>query len=166
MKRREFLLSGTFFLATAGTAFASQSEDEVTRRLHREGFRITQRKRTWLGRIKIQAKNGKKLREIVLDPTSGEVLRDYTEELSSQQSQSARRSNRRDDNNGGSSSGSDEQGGSSGGDSGSSGSGDGSGETGGGEPGGSETGSGGEPGGAKEETKERKGKKEERDAPK
>lgn len=175
MKRREFLLSGTIFLATSGTALASQGEDEVTLRLRREGFRVTERTRTWLGRIKIQARKGRKLREIVLDPTSGEVLRDYTEDVSSQQSQPARRTSRRDDNSGGSGSGSNEQGGSGGsGESGGSGSGGGAGD--GEAGGGSETGDGRESGGdetaggaeterSREEKKGRKEKREGGDAP-
>lgn len=172
MNRREFLLSGTFFLATSGVASATQSEDDLALRLRQEGFRITERKRTWLGRIKIRARNGKTLREVVLDPTSGEVLRDYSEDLSTEQSRSGRRISR-DDTSGGSGSGAEEpdrsggSGGSGGGSS--SGGGSGGGSTGGGETGGSETGGGetggGETGGTeaketKEQRTERKGKKE------
>ncbi len=182
MNRREFLLTGSFFLAGSGASFASQSEDDVAHRLAREGFRITERKRTWLGRIKIQAQKGRKLREVVLDPSTGEVLRDYTEDLASGPSNTKTRSNRRDDNGRGAGAESDGKEGSGGG-SGPGGSESGGSETGdggsgaGGEPGGG-TGGGGEQGGEPEErgetesperekaesnTRERRGRRKDRD---
>lgn len=183
MNRREFLLTGSFFLAGSGASFASQSEDDVAHRLAREGFRITERKRTWLGRIKIQAQKGRKLREVVLDPSTGEVLRDYTEDLASGSSNTkTRSSNRRDDNGRGAGAESDGKEGSGGG-SGPGGSESGGSETGdggsgaGGEPGGG-TGGGGEQGGEPEErgetesperekaesnTRERRGRRKDRD---
>lgn len=81
MTRRGFLLSGASLLATCGPSLASTAEDEVAARLRRDGYRILMRKRTWLGRIRFKARKGQTVREVVVDPTSGEVLRDYSDKL-------------------------------------------------------------------------------------
>jgi hypothetical protein len=78
MTRRKLLLSAAGLVAAfAVPAAAGNVESDVTARLAREGFRITSRRRTWLGRVRIQAGKGKLQREVVFDPTSGEILRDY-----------------------------------------------------------------------------------------
>lgn len=78
MTRRKLLLSAAGFVAAfAVPAAARNVESEVAARLAREGFRITSRRRTWLGRVRIEAGKGKLQREVVFDPTSGEILRDY-----------------------------------------------------------------------------------------
>lgn len=80
MTRRKLLLSAAGLLAgLAVPAAARNVESDVADRLAREGFRITRRSRTWLGRVRIEAARGKQQREIVLDPTTGEILRDYTD---------------------------------------------------------------------------------------
>lgn len=127
MTRRGFLLAGACLVATAGSSLALSFDDDVAARLLREGYRITYRKRTWLGRVRFKAQKGKTIREVVVDPTSGEVLRDYSESASSRDEKSA------ESNGSGGGAGS---GGSAGGETG-------GGETGGGETGGGETGSGG-----------------------
>ena len=50
--------------------------------LRREGYRIVQRKRTWLGRVRFIAVRSREERELVLDPSSGEILRDYSTTIS------------------------------------------------------------------------------------
>lgn len=80
MNRRKFLLSASGLaahLVTAGAAHAS-FEDSLSSRLRREGYRIVTRKRTWLGRIRIVAVRSLEEREVVLDPSTGEILRDYS----------------------------------------------------------------------------------------
>ncbi|MBC7142452.1 MAG: hypothetical protein H5U18_09905 [Rhodobacteraceae bacterium] len=70
-------------------AVAATYQDDLERQLRREGYRITYQKRTWLGRIRIQAMNGLRRREVVLDPSSGEILRDYTEDTGRDRSSQA-----------------------------------------------------------------------------
>lgn len=45
-----------------------------------QGFEVIEMRRTWLGRIRIDARNGGISREIVINRTTGEILRDYWEE--------------------------------------------------------------------------------------
>ena len=45
-----------------------------------QGFEIKEMKRTWLGRIRIEASNDNHEREIVINRVTGEILRDYWEE--------------------------------------------------------------------------------------
>lgn len=81
MTRRGLLLSASgLLLCSVVPAVAATYQDDVERQLRREGFRITYQKRTWLGRIRFQATKGRMRREVVLDPSSGEILRDYTED--------------------------------------------------------------------------------------
>jgi len=79
MNRRVFLLSASSFVAlgASGQQAHASVEDSVAGRLRREGYRITRRRRTWLGRIRITAVRNHEEREVVLDPTTGEILRDY-----------------------------------------------------------------------------------------
>ncbi|MCC6303792.1 MAG: hypothetical protein IT545_01200, partial [Rhodobacteraceae bacterium] len=81
MRRREFLgllLAGVPAVALAA---ASPHVDRVIAHLEAEGYRIVSVGRTLLGRTRILAENGSLLREIVLNPRSGEVLRDYAAPL-------------------------------------------------------------------------------------
>lgn len=81
MKRRRLLLSIAGFASTlALPAAARDVESDVTTRLAREGFRIASRRRTWLGRVLIKARKGKLWREVVFDPTTGDILRDFIDE--------------------------------------------------------------------------------------
>jgi hypothetical protein len=81
MTRRKLLLTTAGLVAVlAVPAAARDVESDVQTRLGREGFRITSRSRTWLGRVRIEASKGRLQREIVLDPSTGEILRDYTDD--------------------------------------------------------------------------------------
>ena len=84
MNRRRFLLSAASFAAipVSATAAHASVEDKVAARLRREGYRIVQRKRTWLGRVRFIAVRSREERELVLDPSSGEILRDYSTTVS------------------------------------------------------------------------------------
>lgn len=50
--------------------------DDVIARIEQEGYTVVDVRRSWLGRIVITASDQDDLREIVLNRTSGEVLRD------------------------------------------------------------------------------------------
>lgn len=80
MDRRAFLnmLAGTMVVATSVPAFASDPVQAAIARLQAEGFRKIAAERTFLGRVRITAERRGQSREVVLDPRSGEVLRDLT----------------------------------------------------------------------------------------
>lgn len=79
MNRRLFLLTSMGALLSAPSAFAAATpEDLVANDLTGAGFRITSRQRTLLGRVRFVAVRGGTEREVVLDPSSGEILRDYS----------------------------------------------------------------------------------------
>lgn len=50
--------------------------DDVIARIEADGYTVTDVTRSWFGRIVITAKNNTDLREVVLNRTSGEILRD------------------------------------------------------------------------------------------
>ena len=63
----------------AGRASASDVLESVTNALRDQGYVRIQVTDTLLGRIRIRAASSDKLREIVLDRRTGEILRDYWE---------------------------------------------------------------------------------------
>lgn len=62
---------------TPPSAGAATLEDVVAAKLTAEGYGRITVEHTWLGRIRIVGWLDGRMREIVLHPTSGEVLRDY-----------------------------------------------------------------------------------------
>ena len=77
MNRRTFL-SGLAALAVFGTPVAAQTaQDQIVRQLQRQGYRNIRVSRTWLGRVRILARGRNGSREIVLNPATGAILRDY-----------------------------------------------------------------------------------------
>ncbi|MGV8987528.1 MAG: hypothetical protein ACOH2H_14745 [Cypionkella sp.] len=77
MKRNAFLtLFPVVLVLSAGMAFANQFSDDVVAQLSRQGFTTITRNSTWLGRVQIQAERKDGHREIVLNPRTGEILRD------------------------------------------------------------------------------------------
>ena len=83
MKRRLFLTTGCaalLALATALPAMAGSLPDEIVRQLRNQGFRNIRVSRTWLGRTRILAFRGEIRREIVVNPRTGEILRDFSHE--------------------------------------------------------------------------------------
>ena len=77
MKRRTLLTISTVVLAfSAGMAFANSVSDDVVAQLARLGFSSITTQTTWLGRVRIQAERSDGHREIVLNPRTGEILRD------------------------------------------------------------------------------------------
>jgi hypothetical protein len=79
MNRRVFLLAAAGSLSLAHPIFAAASpEEEIARDLVGQGFAITSQRRTFLGRTRFTAIRGEIQREVVVDPSSGEILRDYS----------------------------------------------------------------------------------------
>lgn len=80
MNRRMFLSRLGAGLAAAalapGLARAEAPVDAVVRQLESFGYRDVSVRRTLLGRMRITARRGDTEREIVLDPRTGEILRD------------------------------------------------------------------------------------------
>lgn len=86
MKRRQFLLglAGTTALAAlAGPALAVSYADQVISQLTKLGFSGISVETTWLGRIRIVGTRGDGMREIILNPRTGEILRDVWSPVSS-----------------------------------------------------------------------------------
>ena len=79
MKRRLFLIglaTTSVLAAVAGPALAATYAEDVVAQLNQLGFSNITVETTWLGRIKILATRGDGVREIILNPRTGEILRD------------------------------------------------------------------------------------------
>jgi hypothetical protein len=78
MNRRRMLHSLTCAaaIATASPAFAITFAEDVVAQLSSLGFSGITAETTWLGRVRILAHRNGGLREIVLNPRTGEILRD------------------------------------------------------------------------------------------
>lgn len=72
-------LAAIAYAAATVAALADPSE-AVQQQLQAQGYTITDVGRTWLGRVRIEAQLGRYRREVVLDPTTGEVRRDLVED--------------------------------------------------------------------------------------
>ncbi len=81
MKRRDFLVAMIVTIGVAGPAFALSTKDALVRQLRGQGFKSIKIGRTLLGRTRIIAENPKYRREIVFNPRTGEILRDYWVDL-------------------------------------------------------------------------------------
>lgn len=75
MQRRAFILTLAGGLATALPAVAAFSDDVVVQ-LAQQGYQNITVSTTWLGRVRILAVRDGGTREIVLNPRTGEILRD------------------------------------------------------------------------------------------
>ena len=79
MKRRAFLLgiaSATTLVVSTGTAMAASYTEDVVAQLVKLGFVNITAETTLLGRVKIKAQRSDGVREIVINPRTGEILRD------------------------------------------------------------------------------------------
>ena len=112
-----------FFIATLGAAIVSASfalattfQDSIILDLRTSGYRQISVESTWLGRIRILASKGAEQREIVLNPRTGEVLRDVVRvATASVESHSSRKVSTNTDSNSSGSNGSGTSGSGSGG---------------------------------------------------
>lgn len=76
MKRRVFLSGLAAGIALAAPAFAEEVVDSIVRQLKTLGFKDIAQERTLLGRVRITAARKDGLREIIVNPKTGEILRD------------------------------------------------------------------------------------------
>ena len=63
--------------AQPALADAERVRDHVVRELREDGFSEIRISRTWLGRLRFLATDGQRRREIVVNPNTGVILRDY-----------------------------------------------------------------------------------------
>lgn len=64
-------------------AFAEPMADSLTRQLKAQGYTQIETGYTWLGRLQVVARRGGHQREIVINPNTGEILRDYQQNIPS-----------------------------------------------------------------------------------
>lgn len=64
-----------------GASFAQTAEEAIIAQLAQQGFTNISVSRTLLGRTRIEATSSSLRREIVFNPTTGVILRDYWEDL-------------------------------------------------------------------------------------
>ncbi len=76
MRRRVFLAALLGAVATAGPALARDRSDDIVRQLKKGGYSIVDVSRTFLGRVRILASRKGGRREIIVNPSTGEILRD------------------------------------------------------------------------------------------
>lgn len=73
------IMAGALVAASLAAPVAAQDiRDDVEAALVAQGYEIVNVSRTWLGRLRLVAENDEIRREIVINPTTGEVLRDYS----------------------------------------------------------------------------------------
>ncbi|CUI71301.1 hypothetical protein TA5114_02409 [Cognatishimia activa] len=75
--QHRMILVATLCAVLATPAFANPHVDRIVSQLKAEGYNSFEMERTWLGRIRIEAEKGDIDREIVINRSTGEVLRDY-----------------------------------------------------------------------------------------
>ena len=81
MKRRSLLTGVVACLLFSPRPGSAQSvELQIARQLRRAGYKDISVRRTLLGRVRITARRGSQSREIVVNPSTGAVLRDFTKD--------------------------------------------------------------------------------------
>lgn len=78
MDRRKFLVLVTAFSLSGTVPALADNEDDIIERLIEAGFGQIEVTRTLLGRVRIVAFKGSIRRELVINPRTGEILRDVT----------------------------------------------------------------------------------------
>ena len=84
MKIACMLLFAAFVSPEIAQAQANKTEVVVASlisELQSSGYTNITERRTWLGRLRIRAVRGEYIREIIINPRTGEILRDYHFEL-------------------------------------------------------------------------------------
>ena len=74
---RKILLALAILAASALPGRADTPEELIVAALEVQGYHLVQRDRTWLGRIWIVVESDEVRREIVFNPGTGEIMRDY-----------------------------------------------------------------------------------------
>lgn len=77
MKRRVFLAGLVVGLALSAPVFAEGVADGIVRQLRDQGYSTVTVKQTLLGRTRILAVGPEGQREIIINPRTGEILRDF-----------------------------------------------------------------------------------------
>ena len=77
MQRRKFLFLASAAIAVPGWAVAGPVEDQIVARLSEQGYTAIKMSRTLLGRRRIVAIGAERRREIIFNPRTGEILRDF-----------------------------------------------------------------------------------------
>ncbi|CUH52953.1 hypothetical protein [Shimia marina] len=72
-----FAIGVSLALASAGAGYAESRIEAIARHLRGQGYSDIEISRTWLGRARIEAQRGTVEREIIVNPRTGEILRDY-----------------------------------------------------------------------------------------
>ena len=84
MNRRTFLhglTAASTMVVVGSTAFAASFAEDVVSQLARQGFVNIEVETTWLGRVRIVAERADGQREIIMNPRTGEILRDTWQAL-------------------------------------------------------------------------------------
>jgi hypothetical protein len=76
MKRRKFISGLATGVMIATPIFANDYVSTIVRQLEEQGFRSITQSRTLLGRVRINAIRDDGTREIIVNPSNGEILRD------------------------------------------------------------------------------------------
>lgn len=76
MGRKKFVGALVVGAMGAAPAMADVFSERIVQQLEQQGFRSISTERTWLGRTRITAEGSAGQREIIVNPNTGEILRD------------------------------------------------------------------------------------------
>lgn len=62
-------------------ASAQEFEDVLVSKMQSDGYRLVERKQSLLGRVILEFRSDKHERQIIIKPNTGEIIRDYAEDL-------------------------------------------------------------------------------------
>jgi len=79
VKPRSVILGLVCAAAFSASAAAGPVEDFFLKELTNQGYTDLEISYTWLGRLRIEGENGKYHRELIINPRTGEILRDVWE---------------------------------------------------------------------------------------
>ncbi|WP_441861153.1 hypothetical protein [Phaeovulum sp. W22_SRMD_FR3] len=83
MSKRQLLFGLTTLLVWPQFGLAQSAPDQIVKQLYAQGYSAVSVERTWLGRTRILARNSEAQREIIVNPATGEILRDFWKPLAS-----------------------------------------------------------------------------------
>lgn len=75
MKQRLFVILSVAFLASP--LAAQDVSSQIADQLRQQGYENVEVTKTWLGRLRFQASSNNQTREIIVNPRTGEILRDF-----------------------------------------------------------------------------------------
>lgn len=61
----------------AGPVMAQDIQTQIAQQLRAQGFDSVEISKTWLGRLRFEGSDGTQRREIIVNPRTGEILRDF-----------------------------------------------------------------------------------------